>query len=76
MITALSRVTDDLVRSFLGWAEFPLGRVFGFWGDFTQDKIPYVKSFEFHSLIVVLRHVSLILHHSVRSSISNLAQAI
>ena len=34
VIIVLSKVMNDLVRSFLGWAEFPLGRVFGCWGDF------------------------------------------
>ena len=54
MIIALSRVIDDSVGSFSGWAKFPLGRVFGSWGDFEQDEVPYVKSFELHSLVVVL----------------------
>ena len=35
VITALSRVMDDLVGSFLCGAEFPLGRVFSCWGDFA-----------------------------------------
>ena len=30
---------DDPVRSFPYGAEFPLGRVFGCWGDFVQDKV-------------------------------------
>ena len=29
MIAPLSGVMDDLIGSFLGWAEFPLDRVFG-----------------------------------------------
>ena len=76
MINALSKVMDDLVGPFPGWAEFPLSRVFSCQGDFAQDKIPYVKSSKFHSLVVVLDHLLLILCHSVRSSISNLIQAI
>ena len=76
MITTLSRVMDDPVGSFPSWAEFPLGRVFGFRGDFVQDKVPYIKSPEFHSLVVVLSRLSLILHHSVRSTVSDLVQAI
>ena len=76
MITALSRVMDGSVGSFLGWTEFFLGRVFGCWGDFAQDKIPYVKSFEFHSPIVILSHLLLILRHFMKSSVSDLIQAI
>ena len=74
MIIALSRVIDDSVGSFSGWAKFPLGRVFGCRGDFAQDEVPYVKSFELQSFIVVLGHLLLILSHSVRSPISDLIQ--
>ena len=76
MITALSRVIDDPVGSFPSWAELPLGRVFGCQGDFVQDKVPYVKSSELHSLVVVFGHLLLILHHFVRSSVSNFVKAI
>ena len=76
MITTLSRVMDDPVGSFLGWAKFSLGRVFGCQGDFVQDKVTYVKSSKFHSLVVVFSHLLLILHHSMKSFVSNLVQAI
>ena len=76
MIAPLFRVMDDLVRSFPSWAEFPLGRAFGCWGDFTQDEVPYVKSSELHSVVVVLNHLLLVLRHYVRSSISDLVQAV
>ena len=76
MITALSKVMDDLVGTFPSWAKFPLGQVFGCQGDFAQDKVPYVKSSELHSLVVVLGHLLLILSHSIESSVSNLVQAI
>ena len=35
VIVALLGVMDDAVGSFPGWAEFPLDRVFGCWGDFA-----------------------------------------
>ena len=74
MIIALSRVINDSVGSFPGWAKFPLGKVFGCRGDFAQDEVPYVKSFELQSFVVVLGHFLLVLIHSVRSSISDLVQ--
>ena len=76
VITALSGVMDDLVQSFPCEAKFPLDRVFGRWGDFAQDKVPYVKSSEFHSLVVVFNHLLLVLRHLVRSSISDLIQEV
>ena len=45
---------DDPIGSFLGWAKFPLGKVFGCQGDFMWDEVPYVKLSELHSLVVVL----------------------
>ena len=76
MITTLSRVMDDSVGSFPGWAEFSLGTVFGYQGDFVQDKVTYVKSSKFHSLVVVFGHLLLILHHCMKSSVFDLVQAI
>ena len=35
VIVVLPGVMDDAVGSFLGWAEFPLDRVFSCWGDFA-----------------------------------------
>ena len=56
---------DDPVGSFPSWAEFPLGRVFGFRGDFVQDKVPYAKLSELHFFVVVLGHLLLVLGHSI-----------
>ena len=64
MIALLSRLMDDPVGFFLGWAEFPLDKVFGCWGDFAQDKVPYVKSSELHSFVIVLGHLLLVLGDS------------
>ena len=72
VITALSRVMDDPVWPFLCGAEFSLNRVFGRWGDFAQDKVPYVKSFELYSLIVVFNYLLLVLRHLFRNSIFDL----
>ena len=72
VITALSRVMDDPVWPFLCGAEFSLNRVFGRWGDFAQDKVPYVKSFELYSLIVVFSYLLLVLRHLFRNSIFDL----
>ena len=76
MIAALFRVTGDPVGSFPGWAEFTLGRVFGCQGDLVQDDVPYVKSSELHSLVVVLDHLLLVLRHSFISFIFDLVQAV
>ena len=35
VITTLSRVMDESVGSFPSWTEFPLGQIFGCWGDFA-----------------------------------------
>ena len=67
VIAALPRVMDDLVGSFLCGAEFSLGRVFGCWGDFAQNKVPYVKSYELHPLVVVFDYLLLVFRHLVRS---------
>ena len=76
VITALPGVLDDPVGSFPCGVEFPLGRVFGCWGDFTQDKVPYVESSKFHSLVVVLGHLLLVLRHLVRSFFFDLVQVV
>ena len=76
MISTLSGVTNDPVRSFPGWAELTLGKVFSCRGDLAQDKVPYVKSSELHSLVLVLGHLLLVLRHSVRNFISDPIQAI
>ena len=76
MITALFGVMDDPVRSFIGWTEFSLGWVFSCWGDFVQDKVAYAKSCEFHSFVVVLGHLLLVLCHLVGGSISDFIQAV
>lgn len=62
---------DVPVGSFLGWAEFPLGRSL-----VAGVTLRYVKSSEFHSLVVVLDHLLLRLRHFVRSFVSDLIQAI
>ena len=76
MITALSGVLDDLIGSFPCGAEFPLGRVFGCWGDFAQDKVPYVESSELHPLVAVLSHLLLVLRHLLRGFFSDLVQRV
>ena len=72
VIVALLRVMDNPVGSLPCGAEFPLGRVFSCWGDFAQDKIPYVQLSELHPPIVVFSHLLLVLHHPVGSFFSNL----
>ena len=76
MITILSGIMDDPVGSFPGWAKFSLGRVFGCWDNFAQDKVPYVKSSELHSLVVVIGHLLLVLRHLVKGPVSDFVQAI
>ena len=53
-----------------------MGKIFGCQGDFAQDKVPYVKLSKFHSPVVELDHLLLILCHSMRSSVSDLVQPI
>ena len=76
VIATLLEVMDDLVGSLPCGAEFPLGRVFGCWGDFAQDKVSYVKSFELHPPVVILDNLLLVLCHLMRNSFSNLVYAI
>ena len=64
VVTALSRVMDDSVRSFLYGAKLSLGGISGRSGNLSQDEIPYVKSFEIYPPIVVFDHLLLILRHS------------
>ena len=45
-------------------------------GNFAQDEVSYVESFEFYSLIVVFGHLLLVLCHSARSFVSHFVQAI
>ena len=72
MITALSGVMDDPIGSFPCGVEFSSDRVFGCWGDFAQDEVPYVESPELHPLVVVLGHLLLVFRHLVRSFLSDL----
>ena len=76
VIATLPRIMDDFVASFLGWAKLPLGWVHGSQCDFAQDDISYVKSFELHSLVVVLSHLLLVLCHFVGCFVSGFVQAI
>ena len=76
VIATLSRVMDDLVRSFPCGAEFSLGSVFGCWGDFERDEVPYVESSELHPSVVVLGHLLLVFHYLVRSFLSDLVQIV
>ena len=69
MIAALLGIMSDLVRSFPGWAKLPLGQVLSSRCDFAQDEVSYVKSFELHSLVVVLGHLILVFHHLMGCSI-------
>ena len=76
VITALSGIMDDPVGSFPGWAEFPLGKVFGCRCDFAWDEVPYFKSSELYSFVVVIGHLLLVLCHLVGGSISDFIQAV
>ena len=76
MIATLFGVIGDPVRPFPSWANFPLGWIFGCRSDFVYDKVPYVKSSELHSFVIVFGHLLLILRHPARSSFSNFVQAI
>ena len=76
MIAALSRVMDDPIGSLPYGVEFPLGRVFGCWGDFAQDEVPYVESSKLHPFVVVPGHSSLALFHPLHSFISHLVDQI
>jgi len=76
VITALPRVVDDLVRSFLCGAKLSLGRVSSRCGNLAQDEVAYVKSFELYPLIVAFGHLLLVLRHSVRSFFSYFVQTI
>ena len=71
MIAALSGVMDYLVGSFPCGAELSLGRVSSCWGVLAQDEVSYVKSFELHSLVVVLGHLLLVLYHLVGGFLSH-----
>ena len=75
VITALSRVMDDSGRTFPCGAKLSLGRVSSRSGNLAQDEIPYVKSSELYSLIVVFGHLLLILRHSDRSFVSSSKQS-
>ena len=76
MIAALPGIMGDFVESFLGWAKLPLGRVLGSMCDFAQDEVSYIKSSELHSLVVVLNHLLLVLHHLIGCSVSRFVQEI
>ena len=76
MISALSGVMDDLVWSFPYGAELPLGKISGCQGDLTQDEVSYVKSFEPHSLVIVLGHLLPIPRHLVRGFLSHFIQTV
>ena len=76
VIAALLGIMCDFVGTFPGWVKLPLGWVFSGKYDFVQDEVSYIKSSELHSLVVILRHLLLVLHHLARCSISGFFQAI
>ena len=76
VIASLSRVVDDLVRSFPCGAKLSLGRISGRSGNLAQDEIPYIKSSELHPLIVVFGHLQLIFRHPDGSLFSYFVQKI
>ena len=76
VVIALSRVVDDLVRSFPCRAKLSLGEISGRGGNPAQDEIPYVNSSKLYPLIVVVGHLLLILRHSNGSFYSYFVQTI
>ena len=76
VVTALPRVVDDSVRSFPCGAKLSLGRVFSCSGNLAQDEVAYVKSSEFHPLIVVFGHLLLVLCHFAGSFVSYFVQTV
>ena len=76
VITALSRVVDDSVRSFPCGAKLSLGGVSSHNGNLAQDKIPYVKSSKLYPLIVVFDHLLLILRHFDERFVSYFIQTV
>ena len=76
VVTALSRVVDDSVKSFPCGAKLFLGGISGCSGNLAQDEIPYVKSSELYPFIVVFGHLLLILRHSAGSFVSYFVQTI
>ena len=76
MVASLSRVVDDLVRSFPCGAKLSLGVISGSSGNLAQDEIPYIKSSELYPLIVVFDHLQLILRHPDGSLFSYFVQTI
>ena len=76
VVASLSRVVDDLVRSFLCGAKLSLGGISGRSGNLAQDEIPYIKSSELYPLIVVFGYLQLILRHHDGSLFSYFVQTI
>ena len=76
VITTLSRVVDDSVRSFPCGAKLSLGGVSSHNGNLAQDKILYVKSSKLYPLIVVFDHLLLILRHSDERFVSYFIQTV
>ena len=76
VITAFLGVVGDSVGSLPCGAKLSLDMIFCYCGNFAQDEVSYVESFEFYSLIVVFGHLLLVLCHSARSFVSHFVQAI
>ena len=76
VMVALFGIMGDFVGSFPSWAKLPLGWVLSGRCDFAQYEVFYVKSFKFHSLVVVLGHFLLVLRHLVGCFVSGFIQPI
>ena len=76
VITASSGVMDDSVWSFPSGPQLSLDGIFCSRGDFVQNEVPYVKMSQFHSLIVVFNHLSLVFCHFAGSLFSHFVQTV
>ena len=76
MIAALSGVMDDPIGPYPRRGKLSSGRVSGCRGNLTQDMVSYVKSFELHSLVIVLGHLLPVLRHLVGGFLSHFVQTV
>ena len=70
MVASLTGIVDGFIRSFPGWPQFALCRVFCCSSYFSKDEITNVEPFQLYPLIVVFSHLQLVLGHSLKDSVS------
>ena len=64
------------MRSFTGWTELALRRIFRCWSYLSKDEVSDVEFFQLHPSIVVFGYLLLVLGHPLGSLISDFIQEI